>query len=296
MNANRHANRHLQFAWNKYGDTNFLFEIIEECAIDELNERECYWIKYYNAYKEGYNLDTGGQGVKGFKHTEAEISKMRKIQNPLVVLQFDLSFNFMGRFEGGVSHVSKVLKYTKVSILSRCNHKSKLIPYKNSYWVYEDEYLSEKFSWKNYLNNISYYTPPKKSKKRIQKKICQYDLNRNLIKIWGSYSELEQAGYNRVQINTICNQRKNKKTHMGYIWAYEGYDFSNGYFDNLNSNYNKATEERKKKVKQFDKQGNFIRIFNSIKEASIAVGTRQQNISRALAKNQCSAGFKWEYV
>lgn len=50
----------LDIAIQKYGKENFTFEIIEECKIEELNERETYWIKYYNTIESGYNLSTGG--------------------------------------------------------------------------------------------------------------------------------------------------------------------------------------------------------------------------------------------
>ena len=51
-------------ALNKYGAENFLFEVIEECSLDTeiLNNRERYWIEYYNSYEEGYNSTRGGQG------------------------------------------------------------------------------------------------------------------------------------------------------------------------------------------------------------------------------------------
>ena len=40
----------------KIGLTNFQFEIIEECSIDKLNEREKYWFEQYNCLKpNGYN-------------------------------------------------------------------------------------------------------------------------------------------------------------------------------------------------------------------------------------------------
>lgn len=54
---NKHKNEHLQAAFNKYGIQNFLFEIIEECEEDLLNEREQYWIEYYKCYlpENGYN-------------------------------------------------------------------------------------------------------------------------------------------------------------------------------------------------------------------------------------------------
>ena len=40
LNYNKHGNRYLQNAWNKYGENNFKFYIIEKCSEDELNEKE----------------------------------------------------------------------------------------------------------------------------------------------------------------------------------------------------------------------------------------------------------------
>lgn len=51
----------LANAIRKYGEENFKVEAIEECPYEQLNEREVYWIKYYNSIKEGYNIKTGGQ-------------------------------------------------------------------------------------------------------------------------------------------------------------------------------------------------------------------------------------------
>ena len=54
------VNRPLYNAMNKYGISNFLIEQIEEC--ENLNERERYWIQYYDTYKNGYNATLGGDG------------------------------------------------------------------------------------------------------------------------------------------------------------------------------------------------------------------------------------------
>ena len=40
----------------KCGPESFTFEVLEECAADELNERERYWIEYYHAKDFGYNI------------------------------------------------------------------------------------------------------------------------------------------------------------------------------------------------------------------------------------------------
>lgn len=46
------------------GIENFTFEVIEECNknLQILNEREKYWIHYYDSFHSGYNSTIGGQG------------------------------------------------------------------------------------------------------------------------------------------------------------------------------------------------------------------------------------------
>lgn len=47
-----------------YGKDNFSFEVLEECKKEELNDRERYWIHFYDTYNNGYNLTLGGgQGI-----------------------------------------------------------------------------------------------------------------------------------------------------------------------------------------------------------------------------------------
>ena len=59
----RSKKRPLYRAINKYGIENFEIEIIEECNYDILNEREIYWINYYDTYNNGYNATLGGDGT-----------------------------------------------------------------------------------------------------------------------------------------------------------------------------------------------------------------------------------------
>lgn len=61
--ANKHDNDYLQKSWNKYGKSSFKFYILEECNVISLDERENYYINYYNTLDRdyGYNLKTGGQ-------------------------------------------------------------------------------------------------------------------------------------------------------------------------------------------------------------------------------------------
>lgn len=75
LKKNKHSNKHLQHAWNKYGELSFLFEIIEECEKDKLIEREQYWI---DILKPEYNICLIAGNTSGRKMSPEAIEKMRK--------------------------------------------------------------------------------------------------------------------------------------------------------------------------------------------------------------------------
>lgn len=54
--------RPLYSALKKYGIENFLIEEVEECDSSILNEKEKYWIAFYDSYENGYNATLGGDG------------------------------------------------------------------------------------------------------------------------------------------------------------------------------------------------------------------------------------------
>ena len=47
-------------AIQKYGVENFEWEVIEQCKKKDLDEREIYWIEYYDSFNKGYNCTKGG--------------------------------------------------------------------------------------------------------------------------------------------------------------------------------------------------------------------------------------------
>lgn len=63
-------------AIKKYGIENFLISQIDHAdSIDELNEKEIYWIKYYNCIvPNGYNIEKGGKNSPKSDLTKRKIS------------------------------------------------------------------------------------------------------------------------------------------------------------------------------------------------------------------------------
>ena len=65
-------------AIRKYGKDNFIFEVIEECTKEELNNKEIKWISYFNSTSSdiGYNLTLGGDGYNCGKGENAPGNKI----------------------------------------------------------------------------------------------------------------------------------------------------------------------------------------------------------------------------
>lgn len=61
LRKNKHCNRKLQNAWNKYGSENFFADVIQYC--DDIYDEERFWIEQFDSFGEGFNLTCGGDGI-----------------------------------------------------------------------------------------------------------------------------------------------------------------------------------------------------------------------------------------
>lgn len=130
----------LYRAFRKYGLENFTFEIIEECNIDILNEREIYWIKYYDSFFSGYNQTLGGECS-------------RKVNKENIIKIFKLL---------------KETDLTQKEIASQCNISEEMVQGINTgrYWNIGEEYPIRKRKTK--IKNKA----KKKAKHYIKNKKC----------------------------------------------------------------------------------------------------------------------------
>lgn len=73
----RFSEKPLYRAFKKYGIENFTFEILEECEISQLNEKEKFWIKENKSliHQKGYNITCGGDGVSEENHPKHKLTK-----------------------------------------------------------------------------------------------------------------------------------------------------------------------------------------------------------------------------
>lgn len=74
LRRDAHKNSYLQNAWNKHGEDAFTFEVLEECEVNRLLEREQYYI---DLHPDRYNLAPvagSSLGIKRSPETRAKIS------------------------------------------------------------------------------------------------------------------------------------------------------------------------------------------------------------------------------
>lgn len=232
----------IHMAMFKYGPEAFDLEKIENCNESNINEREQYWIDYYNSYNNGYNSTLGGEGsvkvdyqevlslwkqglnlqqitnkMKIDRHTASNILKIYNITEKEIfrrgigrpVLQYTLDGKFVNRFDSITDAVNNMGK-NNISAIKNCCNKTSKSAY-NFLWKYEDDNTS--------IEEIVYDF--KKSGKGKTKKVLQYDLNDNFIQKHNSCREAARtinAPYH-VGINSCCLGRQ--KTAYGYKWKYE---------------------------------------------------------------------------
>ncbi|GAB1795501.1 GIY-YIG nuclease family protein [Priestia megaterium] len=115
FNKGTHRNHYLQRAWDKYGEENFLFTILEYCETDELDKKEMYYIKEFNSLVEnhGYNLDTGGNLNRNFsKATRVKMSESRiGEKNGRAIITTKIAESLKVDMAKGISRNELVLKY-----------------------------------------------------------------------------------------------------------------------------------------------------------------------------------------
>lgn len=92
----------LQRAWNKYGERNFIFKVIEECCVERLLDREQFYIDNFNPHYNSNPFADKPPTQCGFNHPKSNLTK-KELDNIRVRLMEGASAKRVAR-ELGVGH------------------------------------------------------------------------------------------------------------------------------------------------------------------------------------------------
>ena len=238
-------NRYFANAISKYGVDSFVVETIEECDNKILDERECFWIKYYNSNNRdcGYNLTVGGNGSRILDYEKiyslwdngmgtGEIAKRLGISqsNLINILHGHDGYSSEEGLARGYNHVRKtkgnaVAQYTLsgdfVQSFESSKEASRKISKSSHHNIFkcckERKGLSGGYQWR-FLDD----EPPGEYKGKVSgysRQVAQYDLDGNLICIFNSISEAGRAtSTNQSSISHCCLGRF--KSANNFKWSY----------------------------------------------------------------------------
>lgn len=171
--------RPLYSAIRKYGSEHFYIELVEET--DNPEEREIYWIEYYNSFRDGYNATKGGDGKCIYNH-KLILSLLKENPNPKVIAE---------QIGCCVDIVYKIAKENDIKVINIGQQKIK-------------------------DNATEVHQYDKKTKKYIQSfssnsEAAQWCYNNNYTSMIGKTA--------RSHIGEVA--RGQRKTAYGFIWSYE---------------------------------------------------------------------------
>lgn len=117
----RTKHRPLYIAFDKYGIENFYIELIEDCATELADEREQFWIKKYNSYRDdGYNATIGGSFYEPYDYEYVANLIKLGLTTKEIVQKIGCCKQLVYRVAklnnlklNGVYHNKKVAQYTK---------------------------------------------------------------------------------------------------------------------------------------------------------------------------------------
>lgn len=119
------------------------------------------------------------------------------------IYQYDLKGNFVAEYNNVLEATYK-LKLNTGNIYSSLKGNKKYTTVANSYW------------------SKKYYTKyPKELMKKERRKVCQYDIDMNLIREYDRAIDACEYGFDKVGIALCLSEKHYQKTHRDYIWKYK---------------------------------------------------------------------------
>ena len=170
--ATDRRNTYLYNAMKKYGINNFKIETIDG-PTNNYNEREKYWISYYESYSDktkGYNMTIGGEDPPVLKGEDSFLAKydnetLRNIQSDLsnnnipladISKRYNISMEYLSLINRGVSRHNDELEYPLR--IHGNERKSKQIVYDITYLLLYSTKPIEQIARELHVNSNTIYS------------------------------------------------------------------------------------------------------------------------------------------
>lgn len=230
LRNNNHHSSALQNAYNKYGDDNIEFVIIEVCGPAECIVKEQFYIDKYNSFKKGYNGRPLSNSNLGFKQSE-------KQKNILKQKYKDIRDSFSNSVIKMYNENKTTRDISKILNISRGVIKK----------IFKENNISGK--------NAAFYK---------KKKIFQYELNGKFIKEWDNINEC--CCFIKTSSNSIRNVISGRCKHAKGFYFSSKILSTEEILSNINIISIKSKNRKYLNIKQLDDKKCHIKTWRDVKE------------------------------
>lgn len=222
LNSNSHENSYLQHSWNKYGEQNFVFSLIEECSPGAQIQREQHYLDLYQSYNrdKGFNIAQ----IAGLPSMTSETRKRQGKSLKQNAEFMEQARQFMKELHSNPESQRKLVESVKNSelvrqTLQRLNadpeHKQQVQQLLAQ--VHGDPRIQQivKGLAQNNIRNEAWAAA------HGQKAIVQLTPDSKYIAEYLSLGAIARAGvFSESSVKRICS-RKLTEVHRGYRWMYK---------------------------------------------------------------------------
>lgn len=249
----------LQYATNKYGLDNILFEIIEECDSSICLEREQYYIDKYDSYNNGYNSRPKASNNNGIVWSD---DQKKKIET--------------------TSREKRDDKYKEIEKLYNEGKSTREIA--NELHISRNT-IRKIFNENNFI--------ARKDKGVKKKPIFRYKMSGELVDKFNSITECyKKLNINKQGIKSVLNGKC--KHYNNFYYDYELLS-ENEILEKINYLTKKLANRKYLNIKQVDENFNEIKIWKNIKEiTNFYTDMKDYSIRRSIIKNIKYKEYYWK--
>lgn len=215
LNRGKHRNRHLQRAWNLYGEISFTNEKIEivERLKDEtieafrlrlVNGREQYYLDTLTPWDRniGYNINKLATSSLGVKRSEETKEKIRQANLGKIQSQ-EHKDNISKGVKNSDKHQKAVhsLEFKEKQRINNLGPKNPM--YGNKRFLGENNHMFGKFG-KDHHRAVP---------------LLQYTKFGEFVREWDSLMDAERGGFGHANVSSCCHGRL--MSAYGFVWKYK---------------------------------------------------------------------------
>lgn len=261
-------NEYFWRAIQKYGWGNFAHEVLyTNLTKTEAEQKEIELIALYDSTdkNKGYNIATGGN------------------YNPNIVIrpvkQYTVDGIFIKEYEC-IKYAAIETGVNKSNISLCCNYKAKTAG--GYIWVFSDVDLTEEY--------LAWCNSDKRSENRVA--VHRYSMNGEFIQEYGSFTLAGLAtNINPTSIALCC--KGEYKSVANSIWRYAHESLTQEHLEWCNT---LSSDNLKKEVSQYLRDGTFICTYDSIEDAHLKTNVSRCGIGACCRGDSKTAGnFLWRY-